>query len=62
MAREAEKIRSINTPGWDGVNSSADVTRIHNVSEQESLDLLYNRCVRTSHIINLRPALLDTWC
>ena len=60
MAREAEKIRSINTPGWDGVNSSADVTRIHNVSEQESLDLLYNRCFSTDagqkvleHLISL---------
>ena len=60
MAREAEKIRSINTPGWDGVNSNADVTRIHNVSEQESLDLLYNRCFGTDagqkvleHLISL---------
>ena len=37
MAREAEKIRSINTPGWDGVNSSADVTRIHNVLSDSPL-------------------------
>ena len=47
MANQAEKIRSINTPGWDGVNSTADTVRLNNISEQQAMDLIYKRCFST---------------
>ena len=47
MANQAEKIRSINTPGWDGVNATADSFRLNNMSEQQGMDLIDKRCFST---------------
>ena len=41
MSSQADKIRSINSPGWDGVN--AVQLKVNNFEEQKKLDILYHR-------------------
>ena len=41
---QADKIRSINDPGWDGVNANVQQLKVNNFDAQKELDLLYHRC------------------
>jgi len=41
---QAEKIRSINEPGWDGVDASTEPIRLQNVDLQRELDIQFKRC------------------
>ena len=45
MSSQADKIRSINSPGWDGVN--AVQLKVNNFDAQKELDKLYHRCFTT---------------
>ena len=47
MTSQADKIRSINSPGWDGVNANVENLKINNFAEQKKLDILYHRCFST---------------
>ena len=44
---QAERIRSINSPGWDGVDSSVTHLELPNTSAQRDLDIQYKRCFDT---------------
>ena len=44
---QAERIRSINSPGWDGVDSSVTHLERPNTSAQTDLDIQYKRCFDT---------------
>ena len=44
---QAERIRSINSPGWDGVDSSVTHLELPNNSAQRDLDIQYKRCFDT---------------
>ena len=45
MANQSEKIRSINSVGWDGVNST--VQPFKNKTEQNDLDIAFAKCFQT---------------
>ena len=44
---QADKIRSINEIGWDGVEAGAEPIRSHNVDLQRDLDIQFKRCFET---------------
>tara|TARA_R100001440_G_scaffold15988_2_gene27098 strand:- start:4534 stop:4836 length:303 start_codon:yes stop_codon:yes gene_type:complete len=44
---QAEKIRSINAPGWDGLDADAELIRIHNTDLQRDIDIQFKRCFDT---------------
>ena len=41
---QADKIRSINDPGWDGVDASIEPIRLKNMDLQRDLDFQFQRC------------------
>ena len=41
---QADKIRSINDPGWDGVDASIEPIRLKNMDLQRDLDIQFQRC------------------
>ena len=45
MSNQSEKIRSINSVGWDGVNSNAQP--FPNKNEQSDVDMQYALCFQT---------------
>jgi len=47
MSSQADKIRSINDPGWDGVNANVQSLRVNNFDAQKEIDILYHRCFNT---------------
>ncbi len=44
---QAERIRSINTPGWDGLDANVEPLRIRNSDLQSDLDRQFKRCFDT---------------
>tara|TARA_Y100000114_G_scaffold124567_1_gene120408 strand:+ start:253 stop:576 length:324 start_codon:yes stop_codon:yes gene_type:complete len=46
MTSQFEKITSINSPGWDGVNSNIQPFR-KNTQEQDELDKAFSQCFNT---------------
>tara|TARA_B100000214_G_C23537666_1_gene432461 strand:+ start:190 stop:516 length:327 start_codon:yes stop_codon:yes gene_type:complete len=46
MASQFDKITSINSPGWDGVNSNVEPFR-KNINEQNDLDIAFSQCFQT---------------
>ncbi len=44
---QAEKIQSINAPGWDGVDATGEPIRLQNIDLQRSLDINFKRCFET---------------
>lgn len=48
MANQADKIRSINSVGWDGVNATETVHPIrHDLDHQMSLDVAFRKTFQT---------------
>jgi hypothetical protein len=47
MSSQADKIRSINSPGWDGVNANVQHLKVNNFDAQKELDKLFHRCFTT---------------
>ena len=48
MANQADKIRSINSVGWDGVNATETVHPIrHDLDQQMSLDVAFRKTFQT---------------
>ena len=47
MSNQADKIRSINDPGWDCVNANVQSLRVNNFDAQKEIDILYHRCFNT---------------
>ncbi len=41
---QAEKIRSINSPGWDGVDATVTPMRLRDTDLQRALDISFKRC------------------
>ena len=39
MSSQADKIRSINDPGWDGVNANVQSLRVNNFDAQKEIDI-----------------------
>ena len=44
---QAERIRSITSPGWDGVDKSVTHLELPNTSTQRDLDIQFKRCFDT---------------
>ncbi len=44
---QADKIRSINSPGWDGVNATVTPLRLQDKDLQRDLDIQFKRCFET---------------
>ena len=44
---QAEKIRSINDPGWDGVDATIEPIRLKNMDLQRDMDIQFQRCFST---------------
>ena len=44
---QAEKIRSINSPGWDGVDATVTPLRIRDQDITRSLNISFQRCFGT---------------
>ena len=44
---QAEKIRSINDHGWDGVDASIEPIRLKNMDLQRDMDIQFQRCFST---------------
>ena len=44
---QAEKIQSINAPGWDGVDATDEPIRLQNIDLQRNLDINFKRCFET---------------
>ena len=44
---QAEKIRSINDPGWDGVDANIEPIRLKNMDLQRDMDIQFQRCFST---------------
>lgn len=44
---QAEKIQSINAPGWDGVDATNEPIRIKNLDLQRDTDIQFARCFST---------------
>lgn len=44
---QADKIRDINSSGWDGVNASTPMLKIKNKDAQIHLDYIYAKCFGT---------------
>jgi len=44
---QSEKIRSINSIGWDGVEADGEPIHIQNVDLQRDLDIQFKRCFET---------------
>ncbi|MBL00816.1 MAG: hypothetical protein CMI34_05355 [Opitutales bacterium] len=47
MRGVADKLRDINSVGWDGVNASADQLTITNEENQLSLDIIFKKTFQT---------------
>tara|TARA_R100001443_G_scaffold99412_1_gene106526 strand:+ start:582 stop:890 length:309 start_codon:yes stop_codon:yes gene_type:complete len=47
MTSQADKIRSINSPGWDGVNANVQHLKVNNFDAQKELDKVFHRCFTT---------------
>jgi len=62
----AEKIRSINTPGWDGVDAEAAPLRLENVNVMREMDLAFKRTFDSPHgkkvLKHLNDQTLDQPC
>ena len=43
MRNQADKIRDINSPGWDGVNSNVETLRVSNRDQELGLDISLKR-------------------
>ena len=41
---QADKIRSINDPGWDGVDADNEPIRLKNMDLQRDMDIQFHRC------------------
>ena len=41
---QAQKIQSINDPGWDGLDADIEPLKINNFDAQTEIDLQYARC------------------
>tara|TARA_Y100001938_G_scaffold53580_2_gene74913 strand:- start:4388 stop:4687 length:300 start_codon:yes stop_codon:yes gene_type:complete len=44
---QADKIRSINDPGWDGVDADNEPIRLKNMDLQRDMDIQFHRCFTT---------------
>ena len=44
---QADKIRSINDPGWDGVAADSEPIRLKNMDLQRDMDIQFHRCFTT---------------
>jgi hypothetical protein len=44
---QADKIRSINDPGWDGVDADSEPIRLKNMDLQRDMDIQFHRCFTT---------------
>ena len=43
MRNQADKIRDINSPGWDGVNSNVETLRVSNREQELGLDISFKK-------------------
>ena len=63
MSSQADKIRSINDPGWDGVNANVQSLKVNNFDAQKELDKLYHRCFSTEEgkkvLVHLRGMTIE---
>tara|TARA_R100000900_G_scaffold57142_2_gene46422 strand:+ start:63 stop:359 length:297 start_codon:yes stop_codon:yes gene_type:complete len=57
---QADRIRSINDIGWDGVNAENQPTKLTSTNLQRELDIQFKRCFKTEagkkvleHLINI---------
>tara|TARA_R110002012_G_C11587492_1_gene605919 strand:- start:28 stop:324 length:297 start_codon:yes stop_codon:yes gene_type:complete len=57
---QADRIRSINDIGWDGVNAENQPTKLTSTNLQRELDIQFKRCFETEagkkvleHLINI---------
>ena len=48
MANNADKIRDINSVGWDGLDANVHQLRINDINEQQKLDIAYSKCFQTN--------------
>ena len=66
MANNAEKIRDINSPGWDGLDSNVAQCRISDDDIQRRLDIVYRKCFQTQEgkevLEHLKQITLDQPC
>ena len=62
----ADKIRSINTPGWDGVDAEAAPLPLQSVNVMRNLDLMFKRTFTSPHgkkvLEHLHQKTLDQPC
>tara|TARA_B100001057_G_scaffold278486_1_gene278739 strand:- start:5263 stop:5568 length:306 start_codon:yes stop_codon:yes gene_type:complete len=47
MRNQADKIRDINSPGWDGVNSNVETLRVSNRDQELGLDISFKKTFDT---------------
>jgi len=47
MRNQADKIRDINSPGWDGVNSNVETLRVSNRDQELGLDISFKKTFET---------------
>ena len=57
---QADRIRSINDIGWDGVNAENQTTKLTSANLQKELDIQFKRCFETEsgkkvleHLVNI---------
>ena len=48
MKNNAEKIRDINSVGWDGLDANVSQLRIKDTDVQRQLDIAYRKCFQTA--------------
>ena len=48
MANNADKIRDINSVGWDGIDANVHQLRINDIDAQRKLDIAYRKCFLTA--------------
>jgi|TARA_B000000557_G_C20807297_1_gene458312 hypothetical protein len=48
VANQAEKIRDINSVGWDGLDANVHHLRINDMDVQRKLDYAYRKCFQTA--------------
>jgi|TARA_R100000278_G_scaffold1258_4_gene2591 hypothetical protein len=48
VANNADKIRDINSVGWDGLDANVHQLRINDINEQQKLDIAYSKCFQTN--------------
>lgn len=66
MANQADKIRDINSVGWDGLDANVHHLRLNDADAQIKLDYAYSKCFGTKEgkavLEHLKQITLDQPC